>query len=160
MPLKSCPALHGEAQEATALRSRNNWHAAAYAPRYLSGPGEQWLAGCWHKTHGTGVRVQASYICRCPKFEESGMPCLHSLIFSNTEVPFLKADWLLEECLQELSREAGCSWSAAPNKAMAAAPARSLQAVQCSLVWQSPCRSRTLSLLKHHPFTLLSLKIK
>ena len=43
MPLKSCPALHGEAREATALPSSNNLHVAAYAPRYLSGPGEQWL---------------------------------------------------------------------------------------------------------------------
>lgn len=43
MPLKSCPTLHGKGQEATALSSSNNLHVAAYVPRYLSGPGAQWL---------------------------------------------------------------------------------------------------------------------
>lgn len=116
---------------------------------------------CWHQTHGTSVRLQASYLCRCPTPEERGTPCLHSLILNNTKVPSLKTDvWLLKKCLQELSPEAGCSWSAAPNKAMASAPAEFLQAMQSSLVWQSPCRSRTLALLKLHPFTLLLLKMK
>lgn len=65
MPLKSCPALHGEAREATALPISNNLHVAAHAPRSLSVPGEQWLnAGIklmgqvWECRHHTYADVQ------------------------------------------------------------------------------------------------------
>lgn len=58
MPVKICPTLHGEAQEATAFPSSNNLHVTAHAPRYLSGAEDQWLnAGI--KLMGLVVRVQA-----------------------------------------------------------------------------------------------------
>lgn len=41
LPVKICPGLHGEAQEATAFPSSNNLHVAA--PRYLPGAEDQWL---------------------------------------------------------------------------------------------------------------------
>lgn len=41
MPVKICPTLHGEAQEATAFPGSDNLHVAAHAPRYLSGAEDQ-----------------------------------------------------------------------------------------------------------------------
>lgn len=85
MRLKSCPTLHGEAQETAALPSSNNSHVPAYAPRYLSVPGEQQL--------NAGIKLMG-LVWECRHHIYADARCLKRVIC----LAFIPLFWITLKC--------------------------------------------------------------